>query len=556
MDYEKLHKDTINKLQQMVSCGKITIETACGICADFVPESEDERIKKEIMDFIDTKTIDSDERRNRWFSYLEKYKPISFTSLEDTKVKMSLMQYISELNQDVVHLHPGIETCNEWIAWLEKQDKQPSAIRWYDVSLIPQEMEELLVEWDSEDATWHEIAFYHADTKTFWDGTRQVENVTRWCYIIDLLEKQGDANKEYWRGYREGKQEILNKYAELEKQSEKNTKQVSIWKHWKDGIAGNGDSEPIYLIKNGYTYSLSPFLSYECDYIELSEFDKLMIEKQGEQKSYGQRKECLDCQFNYAGECKGSCTMKRSEQKPVDNIEPKFKVGDWITDGNNALLCVEKFEIDYGYELKATDGQIFHFVSSNLVDANYHLWTIQDAKDGDVLQLGKVTAIFQEYIGNGNCKCYCSVCNGEFEIPSQDGADNSYGCHDAIPATKEQRDTLIKAMADAGYTFDFEKKELRKLKFRVGDEVITENEESLTVTRIDKEGYWSNDLFICDFDSECIWDLVEQKPTWSEEDERNMQNIDSVLFYDKTLPEDTCVKLRNFLKSLKQRIGG
>ena len=83
-------------------------------------ESEDERIRKEIIDFIDTKTIDSDERRNRWFSYLEKYKPISFTSLEDTEVKMSLMQYISELNQDVVHLHPGIETCNEWIAWLEK----------------------------------------------------------------------------------------------------------------------------------------------------------------------------------------------------------------------------------------------------------------------------------------------------------------------------------------------------------------------------------------------------------------------------------------------------
>ncbi len=56
-------------------------------------ESWDERIRKEIMDFIDTKTIESDERRNRWFSYLEKYKPISFTSLEDTKVKMSLIKY-------------------------------------------------------------------------------------------------------------------------------------------------------------------------------------------------------------------------------------------------------------------------------------------------------------------------------------------------------------------------------------------------------------------------------------------------------------------------------
>ena len=32
------------------------------------------------------------------------------------------------------------------------------------------------------------------------------------------------------------------------------------------------------------------------------------------------------------------------------------------------------------------------------------------------------------------------------------------------PATKEQRDTLMKAMTNAEYTFDFEKKELKKIK--------------------------------------------------------------------------------------------
>ena len=41
---------------------------------------------------------------------------------------------------------------------------------------------------------------------------------------IAWLERQSEqidiANKEYWRGYREGKQEILDKYAELEKQGE------------------------------------------------------------------------------------------------------------------------------------------------------------------------------------------------------------------------------------------------------------------------------------------------------------------------------------------------
>jgi hypothetical protein len=57
-------------------------------------------------------------------------------------------------------------------------------------------------------------------------------------------------------------------------------------------------------------------------------------------------------------------------------------------------------------------------------------------------------------------------------------------------------------------------------KFNVGDEIKIGNEKSLTITKIDEKGYWSEDLLICDFDEECLWDLVEQKkPVWSEEDE-------------------------------------
>lgn len=41
------------------------------------------------------------------------------------------------------------------------------------------------------------------------------------------------------------------------------------------------------------------------------------LEKQGEQKPYGQREECKDCQMNYVGECKGYCEIKRNEQKPA-----------------------------------------------------------------------------------------------------------------------------------------------------------------------------------------------------------------------------------------------
>ena len=132
-------------------------------------------------------------------------------------------------------------------------------------------------------------------------------------------------------------------------------------------------------------------------------------------------------------------------------VMPKFKVDDWIVND----YCMGKVIAltDDAYLLDTGQGIPFS------CEYNAHLWTIADAKDGDVLQLGVVTAIFKESIGNGNCKCYCSVFNGEFEIPSQDGADNSYGCHNATPATKEQRELLFQKMKEAGYEWDAEKLE-------------------------------------------------------------------------------------------------
>ena len=139
---------------------------------------------------------------------------------------------------------------------------------------------------------------------------------------------------------------------------------------------------------------------------------------------------------------------KEGEQAHADMAEPKFKVGEWIyheISGNT-------FHINrMGNRTYISDeGATISFGRQN----NWKLWTIQDAKDGDVLQLYNVTVIFKEYIGNGNCKCHCSIYNGEFEIPSQNGEDNSYGCHIATPATKEQRELLFQKMKEVGYKLD------------------------------------------------------------------------------------------------------
>lgn len=146
---------------------------------------------------------------------------------------------------------------------------------------------------------------------------------------------------------------------------------------------------------------------------------------------------------------------KQGEQKLTD-VKPRFKVGDWIIldNNHNSLYQIEKIE-NYRYFLRHFLGGAMPLNFCNENDIK--LWTIKDAKAGDVLQLGEVTAIFKKYIGDEQCICYCSYCkDGRFEIPIADGDDNNYGCHNAHPATKEQRDLLFQKMKEAGYNLNKE----------------------------------------------------------------------------------------------------
>lgn len=79
--------------------------------------------------------------------------------------------------------------------------------------------------------------------------------------------------------YEIDKLEIMENSVSTSSKSNQQSKEIPIWKHWKDGIAGNGEGKPIYLAKVGNTYSITSCLGLECDYIELSELDKLLSEK-------------------------------------------------------------------------------------------------------------------------------------------------------------------------------------------------------------------------------------------------------------------------------------
>ena len=151
-----------------------------------------------------------------------------------------------------------------------------------------------------------------------------------------------------------------------------------------------------------------------------------------------------------------------------DKIEPKFKVGDWIV-FNGFVLYVK--EVVNGFYITISKGGIPNSYDWD-IDNIARLWTIKDAKDGDILccksgwmcvfkTINNHTNTFSSYCFIDSDKLfYNSGCEGHTRDKEFIKTYNG----EIHPATKEQRDALMKAMNDAGYEWNVEKKELRRRK--------------------------------------------------------------------------------------------
>ena len=111
---------------------------------------------------------------------------------ESERTRKGLTDFLKGKFENCCSPTPSKKVLAGWIAWLEKQGEVCHSIMWHSILEEPEEKQELLCEWESDDATWHEVAFYHSKSKTFWTGEIQVENVIKWIYLNELLEKQGE----------------------------------------------------------------------------------------------------------------------------------------------------------------------------------------------------------------------------------------------------------------------------------------------------------------------------------------------------------------------------
>ena len=248
---------------------------------------------------------------------------------------------------------------------------------------------------------------------------------------------------------------------------------------------------------------------------------------------------------------------KQGEQKPAtDKTEQKFKVGDWIIHNDNKhipLKIIEKIGMCY----RMVDTVNYHHnILIDSINENYHLWTIQDAKAGDVLYFNDNTiVIFKDLYNATTFHSYCHIEDGVFDI-SEDNMPDWWEGKGFHPATKEQCEILFQKMREAGYEWDREKKELRKIDWnpQPGDTFRKKGTESPIYHLCDKledgihfgfveereNGIAGGEISIFALKNE--YELVERlkpiekvieeefnkitelKPSWSEEDEKYLKH--------------------------------
>ena len=243
---------------------------------------------------------------------------------------------------------------------------------------------------------------------------------------------------------------IFPELKDKESKDEQIRKAIHMYLDWLDGRKG---CQPVGI------YSIRDMIAW--------------LEKQGKQE----QDPCEHCRDKGLYCHKFPCIEKRlfdqdksaSETVKKEKAASKFKVGEWITNGDYNWKIVEVKPLDY--ILQSQDGNIVDDTIS-YTDKTFHIWSIQDAKNGDVLANDSCIFIIQKIDDNNTAaKTYCVLYDdGDFT----DGSILYFDIDSTKPATKEQRDLLFSKLKEDGWEWDSEKKELKKIEVNTlnADKVI------------------------------------------------------------------------------------
>ena len=205
----------------------------------------------------------------------------------------------------------------------------------------------------------------------------------------------------------------------------------------------------------------------------------------------------------------------------------KFNVGDWIV--YNGTICkIYKTSPDDKFYHCFDSNDNIHIYNRDLED-KMHLWTIEDAKPGDLLDANGTPFIYKKHDGD-SLYFYCGIDLADKFVESEDGEFWSLN-YKVCPLTKEQKDIFFLKMKKSGFEWDEEKKELKNLEKK--------NEQKLI---------WDK------FDDLMLKDLIEneQKLIWDKFDDLMLKDL--IEFIESGWSGNGKSHLIYWLKSIKNRI--
>ena len=478
MDYEKKYKEALSFLKDLKSyMSDYCIEKLEGFFPEII-ESEDERIKREILELVSISGNGNQfEEIKNWLGKQGKQKPEEWCfpyNVNETVDKLMAIAECLEMDEDF--LYNGY-TGTECVKFL--RDLARKQVECKPTDEIKPKFK--VGDWITNDEyTWKVTDIkpldYILQSQAGSVVSDDISYVDEHFHLWTIQDaKDGDV-----LAYYNGITEIIMMFKSwfVEKRTAYTHFHVfdNIYRVNDSCICGNG-AHPATKEQRDFLFQKMKENGYEWD-AEKKELNK--IEKQG-------------------------------EQNPTDMVEPKFKVGDWIINNDKRIAFptqILKIE-EYGYVTS------WGYTSFDKVKTDYHLWTIEDTKDGDVLAAHECLVLFKKIDGL-NIRCYCTyhfMNNQSFYVDTLQNKDAFY------PATKEQCDLLFQKMKEAGYEWDAENKKLNKI-----EQESTWNEKIKGLTELETYIFSlvpDRSLDAIKVDTKNIRYIInkEQNPTWNEEDE-------------------------------------
>ena len=458
MNYEKLYKEALEKASKLrVQNPFDTVGQMVEHIFPELKESEDERIRKEIIEYIKTGTYHKD-----WVAWLEKQESIDRDKLVKgvlTGVANSIMKFLDR------------NTLGMCLSNVECADLESAVIN-SDWSKVYDYMKKKL---EKQKIKFDVLPGLYKCVGRLFDGTPEGRLLFEIGNVYRCLSKHDRAEFEISPGHCIYLEDpvVCKHFIPFKLQGEKPQGKSAFGAIKEEKVDNQNCAIDTVGPKFKVKYACGEYIV--LDIKKINGVTYYVIEDKPNHIDYVLPDDC-EIINGYGIKENDFPLPTKSEQKSEDKAEPKFKVGDWVVFIASGTVCqVEKKE-KYYYTLRHIlgDSMPLSFGSEHLI----RLWTIDDVKDGDVISNGEIIVIFKHFEEPSyrqQIVAYIGLdTNGNIQI-----TDNTWnlGIDKTKPATEEQRDNLMKAAAKAGYVWDDEKKELKKIetKFHEGDWITDGN---------------------------------------------------------------------------------